>query len=281
MAWKMTRGQQVGAVALAALFLVPPIPTRVASDFMLEPGREARVRAESPGLVRQVLVRQGQAVNAGEALAVLYDPGTEAQANRLSQQLALAEAALRSDESAPGSSQLGAAVQEKNRLERETALAQSKVDALLIRAPFAGIVSTPVPNQKTGQYLAAGDEFCEVVDRSSMKARILVRDWELEDVHVGSRAELKVVPFALRTYSGNVDKISPAAATDLPVGHPERLARLGQQLTNYVALEMIFPNPDGTLTEGMTGTAKIAGKPHPLAWQVGRAAWRWLRSQVW
>ena len=38
---------------------------------------------------------------------------------------------------------------------------------------------------------------------------------------------------------------------------------------------------DGSLTEGMTGTAKIAGKSYPMAWQGGRSAWRWLRSQVW
>jgi hypothetical protein len=31
----------------------------------------------------------------------------------------------------------------------------------------------------------------------------------------------------------------------------------------------------------MTGTAKIDGKSYSLALQGGRAAWRWLRSQVW
>jgi hypothetical protein len=114
-----------------------------------------------------------------------------------------------------------------------------------------------------------------------MKARILVRDWELEDFHVGSPAELKVVPFTFRTFSGSVDRILPAAAGDRPVAQPEQLERLGQELTNYFAVEMTFPNPDGSLTEGMTGTAKIAGAHSPLAWQVGRGMWRWLRSQLW
>jgi hypothetical protein len=42
-----------------------------------------------------------------------------------------------------------------------------------------------------------------------------------------------------------------------------------------------FANPDGSLTEGMTGTAKISGKRSSLAYQAARATWRWARSQAW
>lgn len=62
---------------------------------------------------------------------------------------------------------------------------------------------------------------------------------------------------------------------------PQKLERMGQELTNYFAVVMAFPNPDGSLTEGMTGEAKISGRNYPLVWQVGRGAWRWIRSQVW
>ena len=281
MAWKMTRGQQFAAIGLAALFLIPPIPTRVASDFVLEPGHDAHVRALESGVIRQVFVKQGDAVKAGQVLAVISNPDSEAEAAALSQQLAMANGAVRLGESRPDSTQLASAIQEKAKLEQQAAVAQARVDALAIQAPLAGIVATPAPEQQAGRYLAAGDEFCEVVDRSTMKARILVRDWELEDIRAGSPAELKVAPFAFRTYRGHVDQILPATAADQPVSQPQRLERLGQQLTNYVAVEMAFPNPDGSLIEGMTGTAKIAGKSYSVAWQVARGAWRWLRSQVW
>ena len=281
MAWKMTRRQQVGAIGLAVLFLIPPIPTRVASDFVLEPGKDARIRTEVPGVVRHVMVRQGEAVSAGEAIALLSNPELEAQAKMLSEQLAMADAEVRAGQTQAYSTKLAAAIQERGRLEQEWAVAQKRAEALTVRAPIAGVIAGPGIEQKSGQYLLAGDELCEVSDRSSVKARILVRDWELEDFHVGSPAELKVVPFTFRTFSGSVDQILPAAAVDRPVAQPEQLERLGQQLTNYFAVEMTFPNPDGSLTEGMTGTAKIAGAHSPLAWQVGRGTWRWLRSQVW
>ena len=281
MAWKISRAQQAGAVGLALLFLIPPIPTRVASDFVLEPGRDAHVRAEVSGVVRQVLVKQGDSVKAGQTLAVLENPDVESGAQILAQQLAMANSEVRLAQARADQAKIGAAVQEQQRLESEWTVAQGKVDALDVRAPFAGVVATPRVEQKATEYLAAGDELCEIVDRSTMKARILVRDWELEQVPAGAPAQLKVLPYPFRTYSGSVAQVLPAAAPDKPVAQPQDLERLGQQLTNYFAVITVFPNPDASLREGMTGTAKIAGVSRPLAWQAGRAAWRWIRSQVW
>jgi putative peptide zinc metalloprotease protein len=281
MAWKISRAQQAGALGLALLFLIPPIPTRVASDFVLEPGRDAHVRAEVSGVVRQVFVRQGDSVKAGQTLAVLENPDVESGAQILAQQLALANSEVRVEQARADQAKIGAAVQEQHRLESEWTVAQGKVDALDVRAPFAGVVATALVEQKATEYVAAGDELCEVVDRSTMKARILVRDWELEQVPAGAPAQLKVLPYPFRTYSGSVAQVLPAAAPDRPVAQPQELERMGQELTNYFAVITVFPNPDGSLREGMTGTAKIAGGSRPLAWQAGRAAWRWLRSQVW
>ena len=60
-----------------------------------------------------------------------------------------------------------------------------------------------------------------------------------------------------------------------------KLERQGQVVANYFAVEVLIPNPDGSLLEGMTGTAKITGERASLAWQWGRGFWRWVRLQVW
>ncbi len=280
-AWKMTRFQQFAALGIAFLFLIPPIPSRVASDFVLEPGKDAHVRAEAPGAVRQVLVREGDHVTAGQVLAVLENPDIQGNAQILAQRLAIASSDVRLAQARSDAAGIAAARREQAQLEEDWDIAQRKADALEIRAPFAGVVSTPVVEQKTGEYLSAGDELCEVVDRSTMKARVLVRDWEFEETPTGAHARLKVLPLPYRTYAGRVEQILPAAALDQPVAQPQRLERLGQELTNYFAIVMEFPNSDGLLREGMTGTAKISGRNYPLAWQAGRGAWRWARSQVW
>ena len=281
MAWRLTRAQGLGGLGVALLLLVPPVPTRVASDFVLQPGREAHVHAVSPGQLQQVFARQGDRVQEGEIIAVVENPEVEANAQILAQQLAMANSNLRVAQSRANHEMIAAALAEEASVQQEWQVARRKADSLQIRAPFAGVVSTPGLDQKVGQYFSAGDEICEVVDRTTMKARILVHDFELEDVAPGANAQLKVVTFPYRTYAGRVEQILPAAAQDRPVAQPQQLSRLGQDLTNYFAVVMAFPNPDDSLSEGMTGTAKIVGKNRPLAWQAARSSWRWIRSQLW
>jgi putative peptide zinc metalloprotease protein len=281
MAWKITRVQQVGLAGVALLFLLPPAPMRITTDLVLEPGNEARIRTETGGSVARIFVRQGDSVKQGQLLAVLENPELEADARVVKDELALTDSELRRYEGTADLDKAARAARERAQLQQELDVAQARVARLEIRAPIAGAVTTPQIEQRVGEFLAPGDEFCRLADRTTIKARILVRDWELDDVNPGAKALVKVVPFPYRTFSGQVDRVLPAAALDRPTAETQRLKRLGQDLTNYFAVEMVFANPDGILTEGMTGTAKITCKSHSLAWQAGRGGWRWIRSYVW
>jgi putative peptide zinc metalloprotease protein len=281
MAWKITRRQQAGAIGLALLLLIPPIPSSVSSGLVLEPGKSAHVHAEVPGQVTDVYIRQGQSVKAGQVIAVLRNAEIEAEASILRQELALASSELRNGQDRSDFDKAAGAGRDRNRLQQELGVAETRVAALQIRSPIDGIVATADADQSSGKFLSAGDELVEIVDRSTMKARILVRDWELEEVHPGALTRVKVLPFPYRTFSGRVEQILPAAALDRPVTETEALERLGQKLTNYFAVDMEFANPDGLLREGMTGTAKISANRASLAWQAGRGAWRWMRAQFW
>ena len=114
-----------------------------------------------------------------------------------------------------------------------------------------------------------------------MRARILVRDWEVQEIAVGQPAQIQVLAHPFRSYQGRIERILPAAALDQPVSQPNKLERQGQTVANYFAVEVLIPNTDGTLIEGMTGTAKITGPKSSLAWQWGRGFWRWVRLQIW
>jgi putative peptide zinc metalloprotease protein len=281
MTWKFTRAQTFGVLGAALLLFVPPVPTSVSSELILEPGKDAHLRATASGKIVAVFVSQGQEVTAGELLAVLQNPEIEADARVASAELTLANSDLRQNQDQPASGKSAQAVRERVRLQKELAVATANLDALQIHAPFDGVITTPNIRERVGQFLAAGDEFCRLSDPRAMKARIFVSDRDLNDIRPGAVARVKVLPYAFRTYSGHVEQILPAAATDAPVSQTQKLMRLGQELTNRFAVVMVFPNPDGTLTSGMTGVAKITVKSRPLAWQVGRSAWHWLRSQIW
>jgi putative peptide zinc metalloprotease protein len=281
MAWKMSRTQQAGALGLALLLLIPPVSSSISSGLVLEPGASARVRAEVPGQVQTVYVQPGDSVKTGQLLAVLQNPEIAADADSLRHQLALASSQLRNGQDRSDFDSAANAVRDRSRLQQELAVAEKRAASLEIRAPIDGVIATSDLDQKPGSFLAAGDEFARIVNRTTMKARILVRDWDLQDVQQGATVRVKVVPFPYRTYSGKVDQIYPASASDRPVTQTENLERLGQQLTNYFAVDMEFANPDGSLREGMTGTAKVSGKRASVAWQASRAMWRWARSQAW
>jgi putative peptide zinc metalloprotease protein len=281
MAWRMTWWQQVaGGVALLVLF-VPPTAVKTTSDFLLEPQRRLTVKAPVAGLVRTVTVREGETIPAGSVLAVLHNPELEAQAEVLASQLNLAE---NSQRAALARSDFGASEryrQEIQRLESEKAEADRKREQLVLRAPFTGIIATPQIEQRVGEYLAEGEPLVLLVDRQAMRARVLVRDWELEDVHQGSGVALKLRSYPFATFSGTIRQVMPAASSERPLAEPHKVERKGQELTNFFEVVMEFPNPNGELKEGMTGTARIFGKRYPLAVRVLRAGWRWARSLIW
>ncbi len=286
MVWRMTRLQQ-GVAGAILLFVLIPTAGTITTEFVLEPGARADVRATTPGWVSAVSVREGDTVSAGSVLAVLRNPEVEARAEMVARELQLAE---RSALAARARSDLAGVqkyTQERERLQAERAEAEARRAALTLRAPLAGVVTTPQVELRVGDYLAAGDEFAVLADRRTLRARVLVRDWELEDVLLKTREEegaavkLKLRAYPFRTFSGRVQQVMPAAAADRPVAEPHKIERKGQELTNYFAVMMEFPNPEGVLREGLTGQGKIYGQRRPLVWRVARNSWRWFRSQVW
>ncbi len=279
--WKMTRAQQVAAAAVALVLFVPPFSSKVSSEFILEPGLKADIRPPVSGEIANVSVRPGEEVRRGDELAQLKNPDLESRAVLLASQLGNAESALRIAEQHGSRGEAARAEDERARLASELFVVRSRLAGLMLRSPINGVVVEGQFEPHAGEFLGEGEEFARVIDRTEMRARIFVHDWELGDVAVGAPVRLKVADEPYRTYAGHIERILPAAAGDRPVSQPAKLERHGQEVTNYFAVEMVFPNPDGSLIEGMTGTAKIAGKHRPFAWQAAEGIWRWVRSQIW
>jgi putative peptide zinc metalloprotease protein len=281
MRWKMTPRQTIAAAAVAVILIVPPFASKVSSEFILEPASTTGVHAVVPGRVQRVMVRPGDSVRTGDVLAELSNPELTARAAEAAGDLGLNESSLRSAQAQSAFAAAGRASAEHEQLGAELNVAQTKLAELTLRAPASGIVTTPDLIAQPGEFVNEGANVLRIVDRSNMRARILVRDWEVQEISVGQAAKIQVLAHPYRTYEGQIERILPAAALDRPVSQPNKLERQGQAVANYFAVEVLIPNPDGSLMEGMTGTAKISGKRASLAWQFGRGFWRWLRLQVW
>lgn len=281
MRWQTSWHMQAGAAVLVLLFFAVPTSVKVTADFILEPGARAEIRAQVPGLLQDVRVKEGEFVQRGALLATLRNPEIEARAEILGQRMLLVEHALGGAQARADWGAVQQQARERERLRAELQEAQQKRAELELRAPFPGLIMTPQVDQRVGEYLREGEEFCLLVNRDVVRARVLVPDAELEDVSPEAPAKLKVSALPLKTFSGRVKQILPAAAQDRPVARSEKIERHGQELYNYFAVTLEFPNLTGQLQEGMTGTAKIYGRRYPLAWRAARSLWRWARSQIW
>jgi multidrug resistance efflux pump len=219
-------------------------------------------------------------VGEGEVLAVLSNPELEARVATLTRERMMAERQFLSARTRNDLAQVQRHQKEMERVEAALREARFKHDRLTLRAPLEGIVTTPQVEQRVGEHVAEGDLVAVVADRRTMRARVLVHDRELEDVKEGAPVKLSLRAYPFRTVAGTVGRIMPAAAADRPVADPQKVERYGQELTNFFAVVLEVPNPDGSLREGMTGTAKIMGRRYPSGYRIARNAWRWFWSKV-
>jgi putative peptide zinc metalloprotease protein len=288
MAWRMSR-MQMGIAAAGLLILMAPVSRTTTSEFQLEPAARAEARAQTAGWIDRVLVHTGEAVAQGEVLAVLRNPELDARLRELTAQRSLAENSLLDARRRRDSDAADVAYREFERLDAAVHEARVRQGQLLLVAPHEGVVTTLDVEQRVGSFLPEGGLFAVIADRSVMRARILVRDWELQYVTdaasaapAGIDARLNVRAYPYQSFRGRVKRILPAAAVDEPVTLPKSPERAGVRLSNYFAVELEFPNSAGELREGMTGTAKIYGPyRRPLVWQWMRGGGRWLRSVLW
>ena len=281
MAWRMTRMQQMGVAAAGLLILFTPISRTTTSEFQLEPAVRAEARAQTAGWIDRVLVHSGDSVSQGQVLAVLRNPELDAQLRQLSAQRSLAENSLLAARQRRDTDAADMAFREFQRLDAAVHEARMRQGELLLVSPHTGVITTLDVDQRAGEFLPEGGLFAVIADRSVMRARILVRDWELHDIQEGARAKLNVRAYPYRTYEGVVKQILPAAASEEPIALPKSPEKAGRRLSNYFAVTLEFDNADGALREGMTGTAKIIGPRRSLALQWARGAWRWLQSVAW
>src|SRR5687767_7169711 len=75
------------AAVLVVLFGIIRVPTSITADAVVEPMKQAWVRADSPGFVKEIKVKDNQRVSAGDPLVVLVDEALEARVTALEAQL--------------------------------------------------------------------------------------------------------------------------------------------------------------------------------------------------
>jgi GAF domain-containing protein/multidrug resistance efflux pump len=264
------RLQLYGIVALAALAALTLVrwPLRVsATAASFRPAALAPVRAQVPGVVERMLVREGSVVSRGTPLATLR--ATQLLTDRATTAAAL-EAAVRS--AALAASRGDAAEQRLQQIRAESfrqelALLEEELSLTTLRAPAAGMVLTPRLEERVGASLDAGDLLLTLGRTDTLELDFGVDQKDIVRVAPGQRTLLRVDALPQRTFTGQVTAIGLLPVDSGPSVH-------------YPVRAMV-PNQLGLLKPDMAAYARVLTSPQSALDRLLRAPSRWLRVAWW
>ena len=203
-----------GAAIVLALLLLWRSELKITCPMEIWPQRTYTIAAEVEGIIKEVLVKDGQVVRAGQQLARLHNDYVSSRLNQVKVWLTTSRGNARNLFAANRISQYQTELDEIKKLEAELSLLETQVQKTGIVSPIWGTILTPLLEEKVGEYLEKGDFFCEVAILDSMRAEI---KFPAADIHLADenqRIKLLLSAFPERTFWGTVEKVSSRASLE-------------------------------------------------------------------
>ncbi|HZZ73974.1 MAG TPA: HlyD family efflux transporter periplasmic adaptor subunit [Pirellulales bacterium] len=283
------------AFIVAALLLIAfvPLPHRVWCALEVTPRDAESVYIDVTGQLEEVLVKPGQWVQKGDALARLSNIDLDAAIADLQGKRNEGLAKLRGLNAVrshdPKAGEEVAATKETLRA-TENELAEKLRDRarLTLLAPVSGMIiapqrtttrpdedgerlsgwtGTPLDPRNQQAWLQEGVLFCQIGDTNNMQAEIVVDQSDVEFVSAGQRVDLKLEQLPDRTFSSRIEQV---AKIELKVSPKQLSHKAGGELvtktdsagverpesTSYEA-NALLTDPAAMLRPGLRGQAKI------------------------
>ena len=225
----------------------------------LQPIRQAIVKAKISGEVRELTVREGETVRAGQLLVRIDTTDLDSKLiDRIGAlesaraQLALAEklrtmnTRLLNDkfisQNAFDNAESSFSVAQGNvkSMEAQVQLARNALKDAVATAPLSGIVAKR--HVQPGEKVAVEAPLVTVVDLKDLEVQALVPAIDVPELRIGMPVEFNVDGYGERRFTGHVERINPSTEPGT------------RALLVYVGL----PNPDALLRSGMFATGRIA-----------------------
>ena len=257
---------EFGAAELAA---VEPkaMPRWLPVSGTLQPVRQATVKAKVSGDVRQLTVREGDSVQAGQILVRVDTADLDArvlerqgQMQSARAQLALAEKTnamnqkllkqnfISQNASDSAESSLEVAKGNLQAAEAQLRVAQNALKDSVATAPLSGIVAKR--HVQPGEKVAFDSPLVTVVDLKDMELQAAVPSGDIPELKPGMTVDLAVDGFTDRKFTGRIERINPSTEAG----------------TRAILVFVGIPNEAQALRGGMFATGRIAlaaGAPVP------------------
>ena len=271
---RLRRLMLIGATAVgifgAACFL--PIELTIKRAGAVQLAEPDEVRAERPGFIEEILVKEGDTVAAGQKIAQLRDREMEQTLIATEGRFKMAEAEVQRAVGLDKPAELKQAQSVRAAYEAKLKDARRDVETLTLRAKIAGTVLTRDLEKRIGLPLKMNEVLCEIASLDPMRIKVALGEKQVRYVKKGQRVELKTEAYPAKTIHGVIaDDPIMFFAGELPKAFSAQ--RLGDVPTytdahgREIAIERTFEavvevdNREGLLRPGMTGRGKIyAGK---------------------
>ena len=255
------------AIALLVFLAAVPLPLRVDGDAVVSPLHSAQIQPEVEGVVRNVYVREGEHVTAGQVIADLADWDFRGQLAQAQAKYQTALLDMNRALSAGDGTEAGTLRVQVEYWKSEVARDQQLLDKTQLRSPINGVVATPHMENMVGRRLQYGDSLAEVLDTSRAIVDVAVDDTDTALLQTGSPAVIKLNSFPTKVFRGNVTIVSPKGA----------LVRDSRVFYARVAIS----NPTGEIRAGMEGRGKVRVGWYPSGYVLFRRPLAWLYARVW
>jgi membrane fusion protein, multidrug efflux system len=233
----------------------------------MQPVRQATVKAKVSGDVRQMTVREGDSVQAGQILVRVDTADLDArvlerqgQVQSARAQLALAEKTnamnqkllkqnfISQNASDNAESSLEVAKGNLQAAQAQLRVAQNALKDSVATAPLSGIVAKR--HVQTGEKVAFDSPLVTVVDLKDMELQAAVPSGDIPELKPGMTVDLAVDGFTDRKFTGRIERINPSTEAG----------------TRAILVFVGIPNEAQALRGGMFATGRIAlaaGAPVP------------------
>lgn len=266
----------VATVELARLSRVLPVTGS------LSPLVQTTLKAQVPGELLEVAVREGQQVHKGDVLVRIDTRNLKAQLDDKEAALEkaradLALAKINRDNSAAmlkghfisknaydtADSTWQASQANVKAAEAQLNLAKIALDYATVRAPFDGTISQRLVDP--GEKVEVDSSLLALVDLSHLELQAPAPDYEVPSVHIGQTANFTVTGFNGRMFQGQVERINPVTNAGsrsimlyLSVDNSEGVLRGGM----FAQGELILDKTDPVPAIPLTAVRTQAGLPY-------------------
>lgn len=219
-----------------------PVEQFIVAQGQAEPNRTVTIRAETKGLVSEILADEGAVIAAGDTIVKLEENDRKVMLQRAQARVAEQQSAYEASKSLGKkgyqtqrqADQIFSSLQTAKAELEEARIELERID---IKAPFEGVVlSTPM---ELGAYVDVNGEVATIVDNDPLVVSVRITQQDVSDLKIGQAAHVTFATGQKR--DGKIRYIAARADED----------------TRTFRVEIELPNPDGEIPSGISAEAKV------------------------